>query len=234
MPKGTPEEKAARKAAMKAARKEVRAYKRLSEDISVCDFVIDEMNKYSTVRTQMQYDRYAALKAAGFEAIRSADKSLLKEAKDMPKSTHAERECRSDAMAFARQMLTCRKNMDKYFKNREVVVPDERVLEAAEALPEDTLVQRIQKKKAVKAFVNEKSQYVRAAKIMLDAERMITERKNFTHLDEIREKYMEAKAHADEAFAAKKAEVERLEAERKADMERRQQERMAKKGGSKK
>lgn len=234
LPKGTPEEKAARKAAMKTARKEGRAYKRLNEDISVCDFVIDEMNKYSTVRTQMQYNRYTALKAAGFEAIRNADKSLLKEAKAMPKSTHEERKCRSDAMAYARQMMTCRKNMEKYFKNREVVVPDERVLEAAEAMPEDTLQQRIQKKKAIKTFINEKSQYVRAVKIMLDAERMITERKNFTHLDEIREKYVAAKERADEAFAAKKAEVERLEAERKADMERRKQERLAKKGGSQK
>ncbi len=234
LPKGTPEEKAARKAAMKTARKEVRAYKRLNEDISVCDFVIDEMNKYSTVRTQMQYNRYTALKAAGFEAIRNADKSLLKEAKAMPKSTHEERECRSDAMAYARQMMTCRKNMEKYFKNREVIVPDEHVLEAAEAMPEDTLQQRIQKKKAIKTFINEKSRYVRAVKIMLDAERMITERKNFTHLDEIREKYVEAKERADEAFAAKKAEVERLEAERKTDTERRKQERLAKKGGSQK
>lgn len=234
LPKGTPEEKAARKAAMKTARKEVRAYKRLNEDISVCDFVIDEMNKYSTVRTQMQYNRYTALKAAGFEAIRNADKSLLKEAKAMPKSTHEERECRSDAMAYARQMMTCRKNMKKYFKNREVIVPDEHVLEAAEAMPEDTLQQRIQKKKAIKTFINEKSRYVRAVKIMLDAERMITERKNFTHLDEIREKYVEAKERADEAFAAKKAEVERLEAERKTDTERRKQERLAKKGGSQK
>ena len=234
LPSRTPEEKAARKAAMKTARKEVRAYKRLNEDISVCDFVIDEMNKYSTVRTQMQYNRYTALKAAGFEAIRNADKSLLKEAKAMPKSTHEERECRSDAMAYARQMMTCRKNMKKYFKNREVIVPDEHVLEAAEAMPEDTLQQRIQKKKAIKTFINEKSRYVRAVKIMLDAERMITERKNFTHLDEIREKYVEAKERADEAFAAKKAEVERLEAERKTDTERRKQERLAKKGGSQK
>lgn len=241
MPANTPEEKAARKEAKRAARAEVRAYKRLNEDISVCDFVIDEMNKYSTVRTQMQYNRYVALKAVGFEAIRQADKSLLKEAKAMPKSTHEERVCRSDAMAYARQMLTCRKNMDKYFKNREVTVPDERVLEAAEAMPEENLQQRMQKKKAIKAYVNAKSQYVRSVKIMLDAQRMITERENFMHLDEIREKYLEAKERTDLAFEERKAEVARLEAESKADMERRRQERLNKKqeridkkGGSKK
>ena len=230
MPASTPEEQAAKKAAKKAARAEVRAYKRLNEDISVCDFVIDEMNKYSTVRTQMQYARYVDLQAAGVEAIRKADKSLLKEAKAMPRTTHEERVCRSDAMAFARLMLTCRKNMEKFFKNKEVKAPDESVLAAAEEMPEESLSQRIAKKKAVKAYVNAKSQYVRSVKILLDAERMMKECENFKHLDEIREQYMEAKARADEAFAKKKAEADLLEEQRKADMERRKQERLAKKG----
>jgi len=230
MPENTPEEKAAKKAAKKAARAEVRAYKRLNEDISVCDFVIDEMNKYSTVRIQKQYERYAALKAAGIDAIRTADKSVLKEAKAMPKSTHDERIYRSDAMAYARLLLNCKKNMEKFYKGTEVKAPEEAVLETAEAMPEETLKQRIAKKKAIKAYVNAKSRYVRCVKIMLDAERMITERENFAHLDEIRAKYLESKARADEAFAQKKAEADRLEAQRKEDMERRKQERLAKKG----
>lgn len=230
LPASTPEEKAAKKAAKNAARAEVRAYKRLNEDISVCDFVIDEMNKYSTVRTQMQYARYVALQAAGVDAIRKADKFLLKEAKAMPRTTHEERVCRSDALAFARLMLTCRKNMDKFFKNKDVTPPAEAVLAAAEEMPEKTFSQRIAKKKAVKAYVNAKSQYVRSVKILLDAERMIKECENFKHLDEIREKYMAAKVRADEAFAKKKAEADLLEEQRKADMERRKQERLAKKG----
>ena len=230
MPASTPEEKAAKKTAKREARAEVRAYKRLNEDISVCDFVIDEMNKYSTVRTQKQYARYVELKAAGVEAIRNADKSLLKEAKAMPKSTHDARVYRSDAMAFARLMLTCRKNMDKFFKHSEVKAPDDAELAAAEAMPEETLSQRIAKKKAIKAYINAKSQYVRSVKILLDADRMIKECENFKHLDEIREKYLAAKVRTDEAFAQKKAEADRLEEQRKADMERRKQERLAKKG----
>lgn len=230
MPANTPEEKAQKKAAKKAARAEVRAYKRLNDDISVCDFVIDEMNKYSTVRMQKQCERYVALKAAGIEAIRTADKSVLKDAKAMPKTTHDERVYRSDAMAYARLLLNCKKNMEKFYKGAEVKAPEDAVLEAAQAMPEETLKQRIAKKKAIKAYVNAKSRYVRSVKIMLDAERMITERENFTHLDEIREKYLESKARADEAFAQKKAEADRLETQRKEDMERRRQERLAKKG----
>lgn len=234
MPKGTDEEKAARKAAIKAARAENRAYKHRQEDISVCDFVIDEMNKYTTVRIQKQYARYVELKAAGVEGIRNADKSVLKDAKAMPRSTHEERVCRSDALATARLLLNCKKYLCKYFPQGDVTVPSDAEFEAAENMPETNLSERIAKKKAIKALVNAKSRYVRSVKILLDAERMITEKENFTHLEEIREKYFEAKERADEAFAAKKAEVERLEAERKADMERRKQERLAKKGGSQK
>ncbi|MGN0571288.1 MAG: hypothetical protein ACI4K9_03825, partial [Candidatus Fimenecus sp.] len=173
---------------------------------------------------------YVALEAAGIDAIRNADKSLLKEAKAMPKSTHDERVYRSDAMAYARQMITCRKNMVKFYKGGAVEAPDEAQLAAAEAMPEETLRERTAKKKAIKAYVNAKSHYVRSVKILLDANRMITERENFAHLDEIREKYLEAKTRADEAFALKKAEADRLEEQRKADMERRKQERLAKKG----
>ncbi len=230
MPKNTPEEKAARKAAMKQMRAEVRSYKRLNEDVSVCDFVIDEMNKYTTHRIQVQYDRYVQLNSVGVDAIRSADKSVLRAAKAMPKSTHEERELRNDAISYARLLLSCKKNMAKFYKDREVTQPDDAKLHAAEDMPEETVKQRIAKKKAIKAFVNEKSKYVRSVKILLDAKRMMTEKENFTHLDEIRAKYLEAKERVDQAFAQKKEEADRLEAQRQADLERRKQERLAKKG----
>lgn len=230
MPRRTPAEKAAYRAAKKQARADIRKYKRLHEDISVCDFVVDEMNKYATKRTQTQYARYVQIQNAGIEGIRSADASILAAAKALPKSTHEEREIRSDACAVARLTLNCKKYMRKYYGDRPVTEPDEAVYLAAEAMPESSLQQRIAKKKAIKAFVNEKSQYVRSVKVLLDAKRMLIEKENFAHLDEIREKYVDAKKRADAAYAEKKAESERLEAQRKADLERRRQERLAKKG----
>ena len=230
MPKNTPEEKAARKAAIKQAKAEVRTYKRVNEEISVCDFVVDEMNKYNTRRIQVQYDRFKALYETGIEAVYNADQSLLKEAKAMPKSTHEERIIRSDAAAYARLMLNCKKNLLKYYPDKNVHEPDEAVLEAAENMPEDTLAQRIAKKKAIKAFVNEKSRYVRSVKILLDAKRMLTEKENFTHLDEIRASYNEAKKRHEAEYALVKEEAEKLEAQRKADLERRKAERLAKSG----
>ncbi len=230
LPASTPEEKKARKAALKQAKKENRAYKKLSDEISVCDFVIDEMNKYETARVQVKYNSYVKLYDVGVTAIYNADKSIIAKAKQLPKTTHEEREIRSDAIAFARQLLGCQKNLKKFYPNGNVPEPDAKALEAAEDLPEQTLQQRIAKKKKIQSLVNEKSRYVRSVKILLDAKRMITEKENFAHFDEIRDKYVDSKERADAAFAKRKEEIERLEAERKADMERRKQEKLAKKG----
>lgn len=50
MPKSTKEEKAARKEALKKSKAENKALRNLNKDISVCNFVIDEMNKYAFLK----------------------------------------------------------------------------------------------------------------------------------------------------------------------------------------
>lgn len=234
-PKSSKEEKAARKEAIKKAKAENKTLKNLNKDISVCNFVIDEMNKYETRKTQIQYDRYAKLIATGYSAIYNADKTIMKSAKAMPKTTAEEREIRNDAITYARLLLNCKKQINKHFPDGTIKEPDGSKLEKAENMPEKTLSQRIAKKKAIRKCVNEKSKYVRSAKVMIDAKRMMTEKENFTHIEEIREKYLESKERADAAFALKKKEIEEIEAQRKADLERRKQERLAKKekGGQK-
>lgn len=227
LPHTTPEEKETRKAEIRKARKANQATRRMYEDISVCDFVIDEMNKYSTKRTQARYERYTALNAAGYDAILSADRSVVKQAKAMRAHTHEERVIRSDAIADARLLLSCRKAMKKYYPHG-ITAPDSAALEKAEELPEDTGAQRRYKKKQIRALVNEKSKYTRSVKILLDARRMMIEKENFTHLDEIRKQYEESKQRLDEAFEVQRIEHEKLEEKRKADLEKRKQERLEK------
>lgn len=229
MPSGTAEEKATKKAEMKLARAEIRKYKRLNDDISVCDFVVDEMKKYNTLRIQTQYNRFVKLNAAGVSAVYAADDTVMREAKALPKQTHEQRVIRSDAMSYARLLLGCHKAIMKYYPDG-IKEPDEAALERAEELPETTFKERVDKKRTIKALVDEKSKYIRSVKILLDAKRMLIEKENFEHLEEIREKYLVSKERAEIAFAAKKEEIERLEAERKAELERKKQERLAKKG----
>lgn len=232
MPGGTKEEQAARKAAIKAAKKENKELNKLNADISVCDFIIDEMNKYNTLRIQKQVERSRALEAAGYNGIFDYNKEIMAEAKALPRSTHEEREIRSDAIVHARALKNARKAMIKFYGTSDKIVePSEEAFKAAEALPEDTFSHQVAKKKTVKKLVNEKSKYIRSVKPLLDARRQLTEKENYAHIDDIRERYNDAKAHTDAEYEARRIEIERLEEERKADIERRKQERMAKKNG---
>lgn len=232
MPKSTDAEKAARKAAIKAAKKENREFNKLNADISVCDFIIDEMNKYDTLRIKKQVERSRALEAAGYNGIFDYSKEDMAEAKALPKSTHEEREIRSDAITRARALKNARKAMIKFYGSPEnIVEPSDDAFKAAEALPDDTFAHQLEKKRTVKKLVNEKSKYIRSVKPLLDARRQLTEKENYAHLDDIRARYADAKANTDAEYEARRVEIERLEEERKADLERRKQERLAKKNG---
>ena len=232
MPKSTDAEKAARKAAIKAAKKENRELNKLNADISVCDFIIDEMNKYDTLRIKKQVERSRALVAAGYAGIFYYSKEDMAEAKALPKSTHEEREIRSDAITRARALKNARKAMIKFYGSPEnIVEPSDDAFKAAEALPDDTFAHQLEKKRTVKKLVNEKSKYIRSVKPLLDAKRQLTEKENYAHLDDIRARYADAKANTDAEYEARRVEIERLEEERKADLERRKQERLAKKNG---
>lgn len=232
MPKSTDAEKAARKAAIKAAKKENRELNKLNADISVCDFIIDEMNKYDTLRIKKQVERSRALEAAGYNGIFYYSKEEMAEAKALPKSTHEEREIRSDAITRARALKNARKAMIKFYGSPDnIVEPSNDAFKAAEALPDDTFAHQLEKKRTVKKLVNEKSKYIRSVKPLLDARRQLTEKENYAHLDDIRARYADAKANTDAEYEARRVEIERLEEERKADLERRKQERLAKKNG---
>lgn len=232
MPKSTDTEKAARKAAIKAAKKENRELNKLNADISVCDFIIDEMNKYDTLRIKKQVERSRALEAAGYNGIFYYSKEDMAEAKALPKSTHEEREIRSDAITLARALKNARKAMIKFYGSPEnIVEPSDDAFKAAEALPDDTFAHQLEKKRTVKKLVNEKSKYIRSVKPLLDARRQLTEKENYAHLDDIRARYADAKANTDAEYEARRVEIERLEEARKADLERRKQERLAKKNG---
>ena len=232
MSKGIDAAKAARKAAIKAAKKENRELNKLNADISVCDFIIDEMNKYDTLRIKKQVERSRALEAAGYNGIFDYNKEIMVEAKALPKSTHEEREIRSDAITHARALKNARKAMIKFYGSPEnIVEPSDDAFKAAEALPDDTFAHQLEKKRTVKKLVNEKSKYIRSVKPLLDARRQLTEKENYAHLDDIRARYADAKANTDAEYEARRVEIERLEEERKADLERRKQERLAKKNG---
>ncbi len=228
LPSATVSEKLTRKAEIKRVKSENRDFKKLNEDVSVCDFVIDEMNKFSTRRVQLQVERASAVVKAGIPGLYNIDKSALSSAKKLPHTTFEERQFRSDAMAHARLLNSCGKNIRKYYPDG-ITEPSPDAIEKAQSLPEDTVSQRVSKKMKIRALVNEKSRWTRCVKSVLDAERLLTEQENYARLDEIREHYEQARIKYDLDIEARKKELEELEARRREDIERRKLERSERK-----
>ncbi|HOU10921.1 MAG TPA: MFS transporter [Clostridiales bacterium] len=220
-----------RKAALKAARAENHKSRKYDDDVSVCDFVINEMEKFSSPRVMAQVERAERTVSLGIEGLRNTNPGERKAAKALPKRTAEERSIRSDALAYSRAKKSCRKLLLKYYPDK-VTAPADRELEEAEALPADTLPQRLRRHRAIRRFVSEKSRYTRAVKVLLDAERLLTEMENYRHLEEIRLLYDEAKARHSEESRLKQQEIEKLEAARKEEILRRNRERLSKWDGA--
>lgn len=94
----------------------------------------------------------------------------------------------------------------------------------------------IEKKKAQKAAKAEMelhAVFARAAKPYLDAEKMMKEKENYAHYEELEAKYDEAKSRIEEEDRLKAEEQARADAEKKADKERRLAEKAAAKQAKK-
>ena len=187
-------------------------------------------------------------------------KSELKAARALSKNNAGEKEYRSFAIDMAKNKIASYKTIKKYYKDAvEIEKPDFKILEGyydrEEQIDETIKALYIEEKKAtkerraeIKATVKELSKeksalkktisaemdkhanFNRVAKPVIVAEKLVKQRENYTHLDDIAEKYEEAKKRSEEELAARMAEQKRLEAEKQAQKEKR----LAEKSASKK
>ncbi len=184
----------------------------------------------------------------------------LKAARALSKNNAAEKEYRSFAIDMAKNKITAYKTIKKFYKDaEEIVKPDFKVLEGYYDR-EDQIDERLkalyveekkadkeskaEKKAQIKSLTKEKAElkktiseemekhanFNRIAKPLIVAERLVKQAENYTHLDDIAEKYEESKKRSEEERAARLAEQKRLEAEKQAQKEKR----LAEKNASKK
>ncbi|MBE6776016.1 MAG: hypothetical protein E7543_07495 [Ruminococcaceae bacterium] len=186
-------------------------------------------------------------------------KEELKAARALSKNNAAEKEYRSFAIDMAKNKITAYKTIKKFYKDaEEIVKPDFKVLEgyydrenqideALKALyieeKEADKELKAEKKAQIKSLTKEKAElkktineemekhanFNRIAKPLIVAERLVKQSENYTHLDDIAEKYEESKKRSEEERAAKLAEQKRLEAEKQANKEKRLAEKSSKK-----
>lgn len=190
MPKKTDEEKAVRSKAIKEENAKIRAINEKNEFIESLPIVIDELNKFSTLRYQKQLEKAKETVALGPVCAYQNVKEELKAAKALPKNTKEEKEIRSDAIELARSKKASAKLIKKYGK--ENIVPiDDSLIEELQNREAHSLVDNIKVKSEYKALLKAQSIYSRVTKPYNNANNLIIQADNYTHLDEIEKLYKE-------------------------------------------
>ena len=83
--------------------------------LEISAMVVEEMNKFETKQVQDQVALAHEIADAGLQGLAHADKSLLLQAKAMPKSTQFEKKIRSEAVSLAKRRLTSKKLIRKNY-----------------------------------------------------------------------------------------------------------------------
>lgn len=246
------EEKALTKADKKADRKAYKAAKELNEEIAISKFVCDELEKFESGVYKIKYEANLKVYRAGLVGLYNLSKdeiyNELKAAREMPKNTAEEKELRKFAIEIAKNKLSARKAIDKYYKTPDSFVQPKYDVAETLFVKEDNLEAEVKQlyldqaeakkmkdsyrlkeisdklkaikaeKKAVqKAIESEMAKHTnfnRASKPYVDAERIVKEKENFLHIEELEAKYEEAKAVVEADLQAELAEQKRLEAEK--------------------
>lgn len=187
-------------------------------------------------------------------------KAELKAARALSKNNAGEKEYRTFAIDMAKNKIASYKTIKKYYKDtEEILKPDFKVLEGyydreekidetikalyteekkatkerkaeIKATVKELSKEKTELKKTISAEMDKHANFNRIAKPVIVAEKLVKQRENYTHLDDIAEKYEEAKKRSEEELAARMAEQKRLEAEKQAQKEKR----LAEKSASKK
>ncbi len=233
-------------------KKERRAAREENEEIEISRAVCAELEKFENGVEKRKYEECLNFWQSGLMGLYELKKEdILKElasARELPKATAEEKEYRKFRIEVAKNKLSARKAMDKYYKTPESFIqPGYEELDRLFDREDDinTELKALYEAKAaakkakdsyalkdigekIKALENEKKSiqkaskaemdkhafFARAAKPYLDAERIVKEKENTTHFEEIAAKYDEAKAAEEAALQAQLEEAKRLEAEK--------------------
>lgn len=225
-----------------------------NEEIEICRAVCEELTKFECGINKIKYEEHLKFYQNGLTGLYELSNldicRELAEARELPKSTAEEKEYRNFRIETAKNKLSARKAIDKYFKSAESFVQpgyeeldrlfdreDEinaelKVLYEAKASAKKSkdafaIKESVDKikaleaekkkvQKASKAEMDKHAFFARAAKPYLDAERIVKERENTLHFEEIAAKYDEAKMEQEAALQSQLAEQKRLDEEKAA------------------
>lgn len=172
------------------SKQERKAAKETNQAIERAAIIMEDLNKFSTeagkARLALARDIYANGKMYFYEDA----KAELKKAKAMPKKTADEKEIRSDAIKSARVRKESMKLIGKYGMEN-ITPPDEKVKEEIMNREANNFLDSLKIRRDLKAYLKKESVYTRVVKPFTDADSLIIQAQNYTHLDELESMYAE-------------------------------------------
>ncbi len=181
------EKKSVDKSLSKAARKQI---KEDNLTIERAGIIMKDLNKFSTEAGKIRQQQAHKDLANGEFFFYAEAVSELARAKALPKSNDMEKEIRSDAIKNARIKKRSAKLMKKYGREN-IKAPDESVKVEIISREAKSFIDSIKIKKELNAYLKAVSVYNEVVKPYTSARDIITQAENYTHYDELEERYFQ-------------------------------------------
>lgn len=176
------------KADKTASKAEKKAIKETNLAIERAAIIMQDLNKFSGETGIARLAQARADYANGNLYFYENAREEMKNARNLPKSTEAEKEIRSDAIKNARTKKEAASLIKKYGIDN-IVAPDESVKEELQNRETNSFAESIKVRKELRAYLKAVSIYERAVKPYTDAKNLIEQAENYTHYEEIEARY---------------------------------------------
>ena len=181
------------KAEKNASKSEKKAAKETNLAIERANIIMQDLNKFSGEAGIARLTQANADCANGIMYFYENAEEELKSARELPKSTETEKEIRSDAIKTARVKKESAALIRKY-GIENIAKPDESVKEELQNKETNGFAESLKVRKELRAYLKAVSVYERTVKPYTDAKNLIEQAENYTHYEELEERYAALKA----------------------------------------
>ena len=233
-----------KKSAKKQAKAHAKEVKQRNEKIEISKYVLKEISYFDSPEGKYEIEKAEMIYNAGLNGFYNLTAFPEAEAKALPKNTTEEKEFRAKILDKSRNEKASKKAVAKYYPDgieefdmsvfqKLFDAEDEADADYKNAKSkEEVEAAKLLKKKIaheIKKATNQLSIYNRAAKPYTDAKKLLTQRENYLHYEDIKSRYEDSKRKAEEQRAAAEAAVLKEKQEREEAARRNKEERLARK-----
>lgn len=176
------------KADKSLSKAEKKAVKETNLAIERASIIMQDLNKFSGEAGLARLSQAKTDYANGMMYFYENAGEEMKTAKKLPRSTEAEKEIRSDAIKNARTKKESASLIRKYGIDN-IVRPDDSVKEELQNRETNGFAENMKVRKELRAYLKAVSIYERAIKPYTNAKNLIEQAENYTHYDELEERY---------------------------------------------